>query len=87
MVLLEAMGAGCAIITTTAEGCAEVVGDAAIKVEPANVGQLREALEKLIGNPDFISHYDRLARDRVGQYAAPRIAAQFETLFALIIGH
>src|SRR5690606_9915093 len=28
MVLLEAMDAGCAVITTDAEGCAEVVGDA-----------------------------------------------------------
>ena len=32
MVLLEAMDAGCAIVTTNAEGCAEVVGDAGLVV-------------------------------------------------------
>lgn len=35
MVLLEAMDAGCAIVTTNAEGCAEVVGDAGLVVPGA----------------------------------------------------
>ncbi len=85
MVLLEAMAAECAIITTTIPGCNEVVGEAAVKVAPGHVGQLREALAKLTGDAASISHYSRLARERVGQYSLQRITAQYEDLFARVI--
>ena len=86
MVLLEAMAAGCAIITTDIAGCNEVVGDAAVKVAPGDVGELREALAKLTGDAEGISHYGRLGRERVGRYSSERIAAQFEGLFAKLFG-
>ncbi len=52
IVLLEAMTAGAAIITTSGTGCAEVVGDTALLVPPARCR--RAALprcEKLSRNP------------------------------------
>ncbi len=87
MVLLEAMAAECAIITTTIPGCNEVVGEAAVKVAPGHVGQLREALAKLTGDAASVSHYSRLARERVGQYSAQQITAQYEDLFAQVINN
>ena len=50
MVLLEAMDAGCAVITTDAEGCAEVVGDTGIITPRANSLELRHALAKLMND-------------------------------------
>ncbi len=47
IVLLEAMAAGAAIITTSGTGCAEVVGDAAILVPPRDPEAIRAALEQL----------------------------------------
>jgi glycosyltransferase involved in cell wall biosynthesis len=85
MVLLEAMAAGCAIITTDIQGCNEVVGDAAIKVPPGNVEELRGALVKLTGDATAISHYDRLGRERVERYSPEQIAGQLENLFAQVI--
>ena len=51
-VLLEAMSAGCAIITSTAGGCPEVVGDAGLLVEPKNPDAIRAGLVSLIENRD-----------------------------------
>ena len=85
MVLLEAMAAGCAIITTDIQGCNEVVGDAAVKVAPGSVEQLREALAKLTGDAASISHYDRLGRERFERFSSERIAAQFEDLLTQVI--
>ena len=51
--LLEAMSAGCAIVTTSGHGCEEVVGDAALLVTPGStdrercIRELREALRSL----------------------------------------
>lgn len=47
-VLLEAMAAGCAIITTDDSGCPEVVGDAALLVRPKNSEDIMSALGRLI---------------------------------------
>src|SRR5690606_17830487 len=47
-VLLEAMEAGCAIITTRSDGCAEVTGDAGIAVSPERPYQIHSALVLLM---------------------------------------
>lgn len=85
MVLLEAMAAGCAIVTTSVEGNSEVVGDSAIKVEPGNTEQIRNALKKLTSNPEQIQHYSQLARDRVKQFSTSRIATMYQALFDRVI--
>ncbi|KPJ69818.1 hypothetical protein AMJ44_02260 [candidate division WOR-1 bacterium DG_54_3] len=81
VVLLEAMNAGCAVITTSAFGCAEVVGDAAIQTKPGNVKDLREALERLIKDEEEIRRLAELARKRVTKFASPSIACEFDNLF------
>src|SRR5262245_19877667 len=53
IVLLEAMAAGAAIVTTSGTGCAEVVGDTALLVPPRDAEALRAALEKLSRDPDL----------------------------------
>lgn len=85
MVLLEAMAAGCAIVTTSIEGNSEVVGDSAIKVEPSNTEQIRNALKKLTSNPEQIQHYSQLAQDRVKQFSTSRIATIYQALFDRVI--
>ena len=64
IVLLEAMIAGLAIITTNDTGCAEVVGDGAILVNPKDSLALKEALLKLISNPDLCIQLGKIARKR-----------------------
>lgn len=67
LVLLEAMAAGAAIITTNQTGCREVVGEAAIKVPPGRPAAIREALERLVGNRELRERLGREARERLEQ--------------------
>jgi glycosyltransferase involved in cell wall biosynthesis len=68
IVLLEAMIAGIAIITTNETGCAEVVGDSAILVSSKNAGAIKDALEKLISEPDLCIELGKAARKRAEEY-------------------
>jgi glycosyltransferase involved in cell wall biosynthesis len=60
--LLEAMSAGCAVITSNVSGCPEVVGDAGFLVSPKNSLEIKNAIYKLVGNEE---HYGNLARNRI----------------------
>jgi glycosyltransferase involved in cell wall biosynthesis len=65
IVLLEAMAAGAAIVTTSGTGCAEVVGDTAMLVPPRDADALRAALEKLSRDPQLVERLGCAARERV----------------------
>ena len=77
-VLLEAMEAGCAIITTSSDGCAEVVGNAGMATTPERPDQIRNALELLIGDEERIAMYGARGRERIKRFRWVRISAQYE---------
>jgi glycosyltransferase involved in cell wall biosynthesis len=81
MVLLEAMDAGCAVITTDAEGCAEVVGDTGIVVGKDNAEQIRAALLDLTSNAALCASLGRRARKRADLFRWPRIAESYKDAF------
>jgi glycosyltransferase involved in cell wall biosynthesis len=81
VVLLEAMAYGCAVITTSADGCREVVGDAAIAVEPGNADSLRSAILQLVADEDEVARLVRLGRRRVQGFAWDRVARDYEELY------
>jgi glycosyltransferase involved in cell wall biosynthesis len=49
--LVEAMACGCPVITSAAPACPEVVGDAALVVDPDDVGALTDAMLRLVREP------------------------------------
>jgi glycosyltransferase involved in cell wall biosynthesis len=63
--LLEAMASELAIITTKGTGCAEVVGDTAVLVEPRNSKMIRSALKKLTRDTSLCARLGKAARRRV----------------------
>ncbi|MBN1493533.1 MAG: glycosyltransferase family 4 protein [Candidatus Omnitrophica bacterium] len=65
IVLLEAMSAEMAIITTRGTGCAEVVGDAALLVQPLSSDEIRRALVKLIEDDALRTALGKKARERL----------------------
>lgn len=79
-VLLEAMEAGCAIVTTSSDGCAEVIGDAGIAVAPERSDQIHNALQLLVGDEDRVRTLSDRAQARIRQFRWPRIAARYEEL-------
>ncbi len=82
IVLLEAMAAGMAIVTTKGTGCAEVVGDAALLVESRNPMAIREALDRLVSNPDFCKELGQTARGRLeNNFSWHAVAEQYSDLY------
>jgi glycosyltransferase involved in cell wall biosynthesis len=65
IVLLEAMAAGLAIITTEGTGCAEVMGDAALLVPPKNPQAITRALRRLVQEPELRRALGAAARRRI----------------------
>jgi glycosyltransferase involved in cell wall biosynthesis len=61
---MEAMAAGLAIITTKGTGCAEVVGDSAVLVEPKNPEAIRAALNALATDTNLRRKLGQAARKR-----------------------
>jgi glycosyltransferase involved in cell wall biosynthesis len=86
IVLLEAMAAGMAIITTYGTGCAEVVGDAAVLVKPKDAHDICEALKMLIENPEHASRLGQRARARLEvHFSWQNVAAQYLALYRQLI--
>jgi glycosyltransferase involved in cell wall biosynthesis len=78
LVLLEAMTAGCAIVTTSGTGCAEAVGNAALLVPPADVEATRHALIQLMEDKMLCTTLGRNARRRVDErYAWDIVVRQY----------
>jgi len=86
-VLLEAMAAGSAIITSTAGGCPEVVGDAALLVPPRDTGAIQEQLSKLVGSIELRESLGAKANRRVKQFAWSNVARQYVDCYHDIINH
>ena len=76
-VLLEAMNAGLPIITTTAGGCPEVVGNAGLLVPPRDADAIRQALLKLIDSEPLRRDLSRKAIERVQQFSWKAVTQQY----------
>ena len=81
VVLLEAMTAGLAVIATNVSALPEVVGDAALLVNPDNPAEIRRALERLIADDALIARLGDKGRVQARKFDWPTIANQYETLY------
>ena len=80
-VLLEAMNAGLAIITSTAGGCREVVGDAGVLVEPKNTEAIRSQLVALIESEEKRKHLSVAALGQLQQFSWDAVAKHYLDLY------
>jgi UDP-glucose:(glucosyl)LPS alpha-1,2-glucosyltransferase len=64
---LEAMAAGCALIATRRGGLAEVVGDAALALDPPDVDHLASAVFALATDDARRADLQRQASERAGR--------------------
>ena len=82
LVLLEAMAAGAAIVTTDQTGCREVVGDAALLVPAGDERAIRSALERLARDAELRERLSREARKRIDKlFSWPAVARQYLEVF------
>ncbi len=80
--LVEAMACGCPVITSSAPACPEVVGDAALVVDPDDVDGLAGAMLRLVREPGLAERLRRLGLDRARDFSwedsARRLLAELE---------
>jgi len=82
IVLLEAMGAGLAIITTQGTGCAEVVGETGMLVPPKNANAIRENLIRLMNDPGLCKQLGMAARKRFEKsFTWDVVTKQYEEIY------
>lgn len=84
-VLLEAMSAKMAIITSTAGGCPEVVGQAGLLVEAGDVNAIRENICRLIEDTQLRKSLADAAIQRVEQFSWPYVANRYVECYRQII--
>jgi glycosyltransferase involved in cell wall biosynthesis len=80
MVLLEAMDAGCAIVVTNAEGCAECVGDAGVVVPKGEPRRIREALERLVSDAGLLRELSARSEARAAALSWSRIVPRYREI-------
>lgn len=73
--LLEAMAAGCPIVSTRACSMPEVCGDAAAYVDPPTADRYREILARLLDDSQARSELARRARERAAAFTWRRAAS------------
>jgi glycosyltransferase involved in cell wall biosynthesis len=80
--LMEAMGAGLAVVTSRGTGCAEVVGDAGVLVDAGAPEELRDVLAGLVADPARIQALGAAARDRLARdFSWSSVAERHEQLY------
>jgi glycosyltransferase involved in cell wall biosynthesis len=84
MVLVEAMASGCAVITTTAQGCVEVAGDGALFYDPGDTAALSELLRRITREPDLMKKMQAKARAAVQQFDIDFVARDFVRVFEAV---
>lgn len=79
--LLEAMASGCPVITSTAGSCPEVVGDAALTVNPHDTTEISEAIFRLAADEALRKDLRRKGLRRVQEFTWTRAAHETLKLF------
>ena len=86
LVLLEAMAARCAVITTDIDSCKEIVGEAGIVVPRGDIEAIKKAIHKLIKNSEMIELLKEKGIQRVKNYYDwQEITKRYHTLFSEVI--
>jgi glycosyltransferase involved in cell wall biosynthesis len=89
--LLEAMACGCPVVTSTAGACPEVVGGAAVLVDPTDVEAIARATRNLLTEPtraqDLVAKGLRRARMFSWEASARRTLELFERVAGEASGH
>lgn len=83
VVLLEAMCAECAIVTSNTTGCAEVVGETGLLVTPGDAAAIREKLQRFTADETYTRTRGKAARARAEEeFAWPAVAKKYLDLYS-----
>jgi len=83
---LEAMAAGAPVITSNVSSLPEVVGDAAILIDPLDAGAIAQAMQRVLRDPALRADLIRRGHARVTQFSWERSVARTREVYAEVAG-
>jgi len=83
---LEAMAAGAPVITSNVSSLPEVVGDAALLIDPMDPQAIADAMARVLGDPALRAELVRRGRERVKAFSWDRSAARTYEVYAELVG-
>ena len=72
--VLEAMAAGCPVLTSNATSIPEVVGDSAVRHDPDDIDGMAESLQRVLSDKAFADELVRKGRERAKLFSWDRAA-------------
>jgi len=78
---LEAMAAGAPVITSNVSSLPEVVGDAAILIDPMDAGAIASAMARVLADPGLRADLIRRGRERVKAFSWARSVARVREVY------
>lgn len=82
---VEAMACGAPVITSNTSSLPEVVGEAALKVDPYNVTAIADAIRRILNDPDLAADLRRRGPAHAQQYTWENTALQTFTLYQEVL--
>jgi glycosyltransferase involved in cell wall biosynthesis len=83
---LEAMACGTPTITSNVSSLPEVVGDAALTVDPTSVPDLAAALRRLLTDPAAQAHYRARGLAQAARFSWDRTARATRDVYDRVLG-
>jgi glycosyltransferase involved in cell wall biosynthesis len=78
---IEAMACGAPVITSNTSSLPEVVGDAALTVDPYKIDELAQAITRLIGDEKLCAEMRQKGYERAQLYTWPKAAQKMLTVY------
>ena len=79
---LEAMAAGAPVITSNVSSLPEVVGDAALLIDPMDAGAIADAMARVLGDAALRADLVRRGHERVKAFSWERSVARIREVYA-----
>lgn len=83
--ILEAMACGTPVITSNITSMPEVAGDSAILINPYDEKEIRNAMERLIENPNLVEVYRKQGLERCKKFTIEEMAKRHVEVYESII--
>lgn len=83
--ILEAMAAGCPVLTSTTTACSEIAGNAAYKADPLSIEDIHTQIKEMLFNKDVLSELKLRGIERSNHFSWNKCALNTYQLYQSII--